>query len=104
MISSAAERWVVNASPIILLGKAGIVHLLPKLCTEPVVPEGVLSEAISTFRRSARNGHWLVHYALIMRVKRNLNCKPKRRILNSLETTRFPVSFSDHEDRSPHRI
>ena len=47
MTSGAVERWVVNASPIILLGKAGVVHLLPKLCGELVVPEGVLSEVAS---------------------------------------------------------
>lgn len=44
MSSGRAERWVVNASPVILLGKAGIIHLLPELCTELVVPEGVLAE------------------------------------------------------------
>ena len=44
MTSVAAERWVVNASPVILLGKAGIIHLLPQLCAELVVPEGVLAE------------------------------------------------------------
>lgn len=47
MTSGAVERWVVNASPIILLGKAGVVHLLPKLCEELVVPEGVLLEVAS---------------------------------------------------------
>ncbi len=44
MTSRAAERWVVNASPVILLGKAGILPLLPQLCTELVVPAGVLAE------------------------------------------------------------
>lgn len=44
MTSGALERWVVNASPVILLGKAGIIHLLPELCAELVVPEGVLAE------------------------------------------------------------
>lgn len=44
MTSGAADRWVVNASPVILLGKAGILHLLPELCAELVVPEGVLAE------------------------------------------------------------
>ena len=39
-----AERWVVNASPLILLGKAEIVHLLPSLCDELVVPLGVVAE------------------------------------------------------------
>lgn len=32
------DRWVVNASPVILLGKAGVIHLLPSLCDELVVP------------------------------------------------------------------
>lgn len=44
MTSGAADRWVVNASPVILLGKAGVLHLLPALCTELVVPEGVVAE------------------------------------------------------------
>ena len=35
-----ADRWVVNASPLILLGKAEVVHLLPALCDELVVPSG----------------------------------------------------------------
>jgi predicted nucleic acid-binding protein len=39
-----ADRWVVNASPIILLGKAGVIHLLPSLCDELVVPAGVVAE------------------------------------------------------------
>lgn len=38
------ERWVVNASPVILLAKAGVIHLLPALCDELVIPSGVLGE------------------------------------------------------------
>jgi predicted nucleic acid-binding protein len=38
-----ADRWVVNASPVILLGKAGVIHLLPLLCDELVVPAGVVA-------------------------------------------------------------
>jgi predicted nucleic acid-binding protein len=38
------DRWVVNASPVILLGKAGVIHLLPTLCDELVVPAGVVAE------------------------------------------------------------
>ena len=38
------DRWVVNASPVILLGKAGVIHLLPALCDELVVPAGVVTE------------------------------------------------------------
>jgi predicted nucleic acid-binding protein len=39
-----AERWVVNASPVILLAKAEIIHLLHKLCDELVIPAGVVDE------------------------------------------------------------
>ena len=39
-----ADRWVVNASPVILLGQAGVIHLLPLLCDELVVPAGVVAE------------------------------------------------------------
>jgi predicted nucleic acid-binding protein len=39
-----AERWVVNASPLILLGKAEVISLLPSLCDELVVPAGVVAE------------------------------------------------------------
>jgi predicted nucleic acid-binding protein len=43
-----AERWVVNASPVILLAKAEIIGLLPNLCDELVVPAGVLAEIENT--------------------------------------------------------
>lgn len=39
-----ADRWVVNASPLILLGKAEVLHLLPSLCDELVVTAGVVAE------------------------------------------------------------
>ena len=39
-----SERAVINASPLICLGKAGLLHLLPLLFTEVVVPEAVLAE------------------------------------------------------------
>ena len=38
------RRWVVNASPLILLGKAEVIHLLPRLTGELVVPAGVVEE------------------------------------------------------------
>jgi predicted nucleic acid-binding protein len=38
------ERWVINASPIILLAKAEIIGLLPSLCEELVIPVGVMDE------------------------------------------------------------
>lgn len=39
-----AERWVINASPIILLAKAEIIGFLPNLCDELVIPAGVVGE------------------------------------------------------------
>lgn len=39
-----AERWVVNASPLILLAKVSHAHLLPALVAEVVVPQAVAAE------------------------------------------------------------
>jgi predicted nucleic acid-binding protein len=39
-----AEHWVVNASPLIVLAKAGLVDLLPRLCETMVIPFGVAEE------------------------------------------------------------
>jgi predicted nucleic acid-binding protein len=39
-----ADRWVINASPLVLLAKAGILHFLPSLCDELVIPSGVVAE------------------------------------------------------------
>jgi len=39
-----AERWVINASPIILLAKAEIIGFLPDLCDELIIPVGVIGE------------------------------------------------------------
>jgi predicted nucleic acid-binding protein len=39
-----ANRWVVNASPIISLSKINRIHLLSQLCDEMVIPQGVADE------------------------------------------------------------
>ncbi|MBI4699944.1 MAG: DUF3368 domain-containing protein [Deltaproteobacteria bacterium] len=39
-----ARRWLLNASPIIALGRIGALPLLPGLATEMVVPEAVRRE------------------------------------------------------------
>jgi predicted nucleic acid-binding protein len=39
-----AKRWVVNASPIITLAKIERINLLPQLCDEMVIPQGVADE------------------------------------------------------------
>ncbi len=38
------EKWVINASPVILLAKAEVIHFLPRLCDELVIPAGVVGE------------------------------------------------------------
>ena len=38
------ERWIVNASPLICLAKAGYLDLLLKLPGEVIVPSAVLEE------------------------------------------------------------
>ena len=58
MSSAGVERWVVNASPVILLAKAGVIHLLPQLCAELVVPAGVRDE-VRTGRMADAGRAWL---------------------------------------------
>jgi len=53
-----AERWVINASPVILLAKAGVIALLPRVCDELVIPFGVVRE-VSTGESSDAGRAWL---------------------------------------------
>ncbi|AEH45361.1 hypothetical protein Thein_1499 [Thermodesulfatator indicus DSM 15286] len=41
------EKFVVNASPLIILGKINQLHLLPSLADELVVPYGVFKEILA---------------------------------------------------------
>jgi len=36
--------WIINASPLILLGKIALLELLPRLTTNMLVPAGVIAE------------------------------------------------------------
>ena len=58
MISDVADRWVINASPIILLAKAEVIQFLPLLCNELVVPAGVVDE-VHNVRISDAGRAWL---------------------------------------------
>jgi len=42
-----AERWVVNASPLILLSKVGQAELLVRLPDEVFVPQAVAREILA---------------------------------------------------------
>jgi predicted nucleic acid-binding protein len=53
-----AEHWVINASPVILLAKAGVIDLLPRVCDELVIPFSVVGE-VSTGQRSDAGRAWL---------------------------------------------
>lgn len=39
-----SDVWVVNASPLILLGKVGRIDLVPRLAARIVIPQGVAEE------------------------------------------------------------
>lgn len=41
------KQWVVNASPLIILGKIGQLSLLPRLAESLVVPAGVAHELVA---------------------------------------------------------
>lgn len=47
--------WVVNASPLILLGKINQLHLLAKLASQVVIPHEVCLKSVPA-RRTIRRG------------------------------------------------
>ena len=47
------RRWVVNASPVILLGKVGHLGLLEALCSQLIVPAAVVTEVCAEPHRDA---------------------------------------------------
>jgi predicted nucleic acid-binding protein len=55
-ISGVADRWVVNASPVILLAKADVIGFLPQLCDELVIPAGVVDEVQDAIISDAGRG------------------------------------------------
>jgi predicted nucleic acid-binding protein len=38
------RKWVINASPLIILGKVSEISLINKMCSDLVIPEGVAQE------------------------------------------------------------
>lgn len=54
----AETFWVVNASPIIALSKIDQVHLLPKLCSHIIIPQGVAQEIAAPLEDDAAK-QWL---------------------------------------------
>jgi predicted nucleic acid-binding protein len=53
-----AEHWVINASPVILLSKAGVIHLLPKAGVQIAIPASVVAE-VARGKRSDEGRAWL---------------------------------------------
>lgn len=39
-----SRKWVVNASPLITLGRVSGINLLERMCSNLIVPEGVAQE------------------------------------------------------------
>lgn len=52
------RKWVLNASPLILLGKVGHIDLLEALCMKMVIPAAVAAEVCAGPRRDASQD-WL---------------------------------------------
>lgn len=48
-----AESWVINASPTILLAKAGLIDLVPRLTAEFIIPQPVILEILNVDGRDA---------------------------------------------------
>jgi len=48
-----SEAWVINASPVILLAKAGLIDCVPSLVGAFVIPEPVVIEVLSAGRDDA---------------------------------------------------
>ena len=38
------RKWVLNASPLIALGKVSAIDLLERICPDLIIPEGVVRE------------------------------------------------------------
>jgi len=55
---SAARKWVVNSSPLILLGRIERLSLLQKLCAELVIPVAVAAEIRAGLQADAAQ-NWL---------------------------------------------
>jgi predicted nucleic acid-binding protein len=53
-----AESWVINASPTILLAKAGLIELVPRLTMRCVIPQPVVSEILNVRGQDAA-ANWL---------------------------------------------
>jgi len=57
-----SDTWVVNASPLIALAKAGRLHVIDDSCRELLVPEAVAAEILagppSDPARQALEGGW----------------------------------------------
>ncbi|HEX3628460.1 MAG TPA: DUF3368 domain-containing protein [Verrucomicrobiae bacterium] len=47
------ESWVINASPVILLAKAGLVQYVPQLVKTLVIPQPVVTEILNYPERDA---------------------------------------------------
>lgn len=53
-----SESWVINASPVILLAKVGLIRHIPRLVQTLVIPQPVVTEILS-FRDKDAAAIWL---------------------------------------------
>lgn len=55
----AERRWIINASPLILLGKITKLHLLPQICQNLLIPPAVVQEVRQGSKQDVARG-WLL--------------------------------------------
>jgi len=54
------KRWVLNASPVILLAKAQVIQFVPQVCEQLIVPAGTVAEVLRG-QMSDAGRKWLHH-------------------------------------------
>jgi predicted nucleic acid-binding protein len=52
------ESWVINASPVILLAKVGVIQLVPQLVQTLAIPQPVVTEILG-YRKKDAAAKWL---------------------------------------------
>ena len=69
------DKWVCNASPLILLQRIGYLNLLTDLCDYLVIPKGVVDE-IFYHEEEAQAWETFLASPKVNRLKNNINIEP----------------------------
>lgn len=69
------DKWVCNASPLILLQRIGYLRLLTDLCDDLVIPKGVIDE-IFHHKEEIQKWETFLSSPKIKVLKNNINIEP----------------------------